>query len=248
MKTHERIAKLLAKAENTDNLDEAATYVAKAQELATLYAIDLQSLSIGREPSAPTHRMVNIGVPRARRNKPLVLLFHAVAEANDVVVDVARNSTYVIAYGLPESIDLVEQLWSSLAVQMTSAATTFLRTDDWRPEGLTAQQARATFNLHFVDRIRQRLDSARVQAATDYDLGHEGSPGALVLLKDARARVDEYRAANSSARGTWRGYSGYVGDHRGESARAGRQAGDRAKFAPPDALGGQRPGLPGTDA
>lgn len=245
MRLHERIAKLLAKAEATDNLDEAAAYVAKAQQLATLYAIDLSSLA--RAPSAhpakATHRTQTIGKLRARSNRQLILLYLAVAQSNNVQLDVAANSTYVIAYGMPSDLDVVEQLWSSLAVQMAGAVTDFLRSGAWRHEGLTAQQARATFQQHFIARIGQRLVEARSEAAADYDAEHADGAGALVLLDSAREAVSQYHDDVSRARGTWGGYSGSLGSSRSAPARAGRAAADRARISSPRRIGGNKPAV-----
>jgi hypothetical protein len=51
-----------------------------------------------------------------------MVVFIAIAQANDVEVDVAHNSTYVIAYGMPDDIDLVEALWLNVAPRMIAEA------------------------------------------------------------------------------------------------------------------------------
>ena len=186
------IAALLAKAERTDNPHEAEAYLAKAQHLATLRSVDLAMVRAraAREERrvSPLQRTVQVGEAGKRANTHLVSLFVAVARANDVVVDVARNSTYVIAYGMPTDIDLVEQLWGSLAHQMVDAAGRYLDSDQWRGETYrrvvrerigrwsvprvqerphTKQTARAAFYRGFIERIGARLQQAHDDAVAE---------------------------------------------------------------------------------
>ncbi len=186
------IAALLAKAERTDNPHEAEAYLAKAQHLATLRSVDLAMVRArtAREQQrvSPLQRTVKVGEAGKRANTHLVSLFVAVARANDVVVDVARNSTYVIAYGMPADIDLVEQLWGSLAHQMVDAAGRYLDSGQWRGETYrrvvrerigrwsvprvqerehTKQTARAAFYRGFIERIGTRLQQAHDEAVAE---------------------------------------------------------------------------------
>jgi hypothetical protein len=201
------IAALLAKAERTDNPHEAEAYLAKAQHLATLRSVDLAMVRArtarSRRRVAPVSRTVQVGEPGRRANTHLVSLFVAVARANDVVVDVARNSTYVIAYGMPSDLDLVDQLWGSLAHQMVEAAGRYLDSGAWRDQTYravvrervgrwsvprvqerphTKQTARAAFYRGFIDRIGTRLrqvhDEAVVEAAAASRADAKRSPTA----------------------------------------------------------------------
>ena len=120
--TIDTVAALLAKAERTDNPDEADAYLSKAQQLATLYAIDLAAAAAangGRSRSTrPVQRTIVMGQPRKHVLPHLVGLFLAIARPNDVKADIAHNSTYVIAYGLPDDIDTVESIWLACAPRM----------------------------------------------------------------------------------------------------------------------------------
>ena len=103
-----RIANLLRQAEGTDNEHEAATFLQAAQRLATAASIDL-AVARAHDPSAaqsgPTVRQVTIGSAGKRGLKTYVALFVAIGHANDLKVDVAHNSTFVMAYGFPGDID-----------------------------------------------------------------------------------------------------------------------------------------------
>ncbi|HEU4674994.1 MAG TPA: DUF2786 domain-containing protein [Motilibacteraceae bacterium] len=194
----DRIAALLTKAERTDNPHEAEAFLAKAQQLATTHSIDL-ALARSRTARAeareqPESRTITVGEPGKRANKHLIALFSAVARSNDVVLDVAANSTYVIAYGMPSDIEVVQAMWASLATQMTAAAGAYLSTGRWRGETYwrksrdrwsggweqaphSAQSARAAFYTAFVPRIAERLTAAREQAMRDSDAAR--SPAAV---------------------------------------------------------------------
>jgi hypothetical protein len=186
------IAALLAKAERTDNAHEAEAYLAKAQHLATLRSVDLALVRARsareRRRTRPVQRTVQVGEPGRRANTHLVSLFAAVAGANDVVVDVAHNSTYVIGYGMASDLDLVEQLWASLAHQMVEAAGRYLDDGSWRHETYqrvvrgrvgrwsvprvqqrphTRQTARAAFYQGFIERIGVRLSAAHDEAVAE---------------------------------------------------------------------------------
>ncbi len=116
-----RIAGLLRKAEGTDNAHEAEIFLARAQELATRHSIDLalaRAVEPPRTRATPATRQITIGEPGTRGLSTYVQLFLAIAGPNDVRVDIARNSTWVIAFGMKSDIAAVEVLYSSLLPQM----------------------------------------------------------------------------------------------------------------------------------
>ncbi|MGW0036515.1 DUF2786 domain-containing protein [Gordonia sp. NPDC003376] len=181
-----RIAGLLRQAENTDNPHEAETFMAAAQRLATASAIDL-AVARAHDPAArgrttPISRQITIGESGKRGLKTYVLLFVAIARANDVTVDVAGNSTFVMAYGYEADIDTCEALYTSLVVQMVAASDAYLRSGDYKQEmsarvvtrgqGWRARKvverkplapitARLNFQTAFAERIGRRLAEAR---------------------------------------------------------------------------------------
>ena len=260
----DRIAALLAKAERTDNAEEADAYLMKAQTLATAASIDLamaRSRTAKKEQrEQPEMRTVIIGEKGKRANRHLISLFIAVSQANDVKVDIASDSTFVIAYGMPSDLDVVNALFSSLAVQMTAAAQTWLAVGPWRRETYvavvkeggrsrqvlkqhTAQTARVAFYQAFVPRIQERLTQAR-EAATEQAYRAPAESDGIdrsLVLRAKSAEIGDFHRSTSKARGSWAGYTGGVRADGGSSGNAGRRAASLARLAAQQALPGKRP-------
>lgn len=253
----DRIAALLAKAERTDNVAEAEAYLMKAQALATLASVDLavaRARTAKREArQQPEARTIQIGERGKRANTHLVSLFVAIGHANDVQIDVASNSTYVIGYGMPTDLDVVETMYTSLAVQMVHGSQTYLALGTWKGETYsagrwdrrphTAQTARVAFYRAFVGRISERLAQARAQAIKDQRLPRQERHGQELVLREKTAEVRAFHRSSSQARGTWGGYSGGVRRATGSAASAGRAAASRARLGRQQELPQKGPGV-----
>lgn len=181
-----KIGKLLAAAEGASTEEEANAFFAKAQQIATLHSIELamarQNVADPKRQEEPTHRRVHIGARRQHKNSNLIRLYSAVAYAQDVRINIAHDSTYVNAFGFPSDMDAVEQLWSSIGVQMVRFSEEYLARDEWRQETsyrgkrvpdrwggtyeefglwpITKQSARHTFQTSFIAKIGMRLKEA----------------------------------------------------------------------------------------
>ncbi|HWG94997.1 MAG TPA: DUF2786 domain-containing protein, partial [Mycobacteriales bacterium] len=164
----DKVGKLLAQAEGTDNEHEAAAFVERAQALATAHAVDLE---LARARQRDRHRRgteeplvqerLEVGARGKRGNRHRVLLYAAVARVNDVLVNVAHDSTYVLGFGHRTDLDVVERLWTSLAVQMTAAAQRRLDAGEHRRAGVAAQTWRLSFYDGWVDEVGRRLEAAK---------------------------------------------------------------------------------------
>lgn len=194
-KTLDRIGLLLNQAENTDNPEEAAAFMEKAQKLATIAAVDLE---VARRRQAdktkreePEQRKVNVaeftrseygyrGKVQANAAE-FVFLFNAIASPNDVEINIAHNSTYVNAFGFPSDIDVCEALFASLKVQMVAAADAEIKKGDYKKETvrrwsnakydyvekpLDGRVFRTRFYQAFTAEIARRLRKARAEALT----------------------------------------------------------------------------------
>jgi hypothetical protein len=235
----DRIGKLLAQAEGTDNEHESAAFVERAQQLATEHAVDLELARArqrdraargGAEPLV--QERVDVGARGKRGNRHRVLLYSVVARPNDVMVNVAHDSTYVLGFGHRADLEVVERLWASLAVQMTSAAQRRLDRGEHRAAGTAAQTWRLSFYDGWVLTVGERLQAARARAVESAPTS-TGEPSAALVLRDKAARVSDFYAASSSARGSWRGpWSGRTQVSGGAQA-AGRADGARADLGQP---------------
>ncbi len=242
--------------------------MAAAQRLATASAIDL-AVARAHDPAArrrvsPEQRRIEIG-PRGRRGlKTYVQLFAVIAAGNDVVVDVARDSTYVLAYGFSDDIDVTSALYASLVVQMVASSDAYIASGDYRGETalrvvtrtegrwrrreveeapVAPITARLNFQTAFAQRIGLRLTQARDDARAAA-VAERPAASTEVALRHKEVEVRDFHTAQSSARGTWRPTSASAG-YSEAARRAGDRAGRRAKLRPDERLGGARGRLRG---
>jgi hypothetical protein len=234
----DKVGKLLAQAEGTDNEHEAAAFVERAQQLATAYAVDLERARArqaarhargGQEPLV--QERVDVGARGKRGNRHRVLLYSVVARVNDVMVNVAHDSTYVLGFDHRADLEVVERLWASLAVQMTAASQRRLDAGEHRRSGVAAQTWRLSFYDGWVAAVAERLESARDRAvaqSTAEQPVSSGTPSAALVLRQKADRVEDFYRATSEARGSWRGpLSGRTAVDRRATA-SGRADGARA--------------------
>ena len=259
----DRVGALLAKAESTDSAHEAEALVAKAQQLATLHSVDL---AVARQRTQRRNRREQVTqrkIPIGRRGemglRHRVLLFVAVAHVNDLTVDVARDSTYVIAFGFPSDLDVTQALYASLSTQMTAAVTAAIKRGEHKEDCYWSEAAggwrsdarvyRSAFYEGFIAAVGKRLTAARSAALVEGDTRSSSAAGAaggseLVLLEKA-AEVQAFHAQTSDARGSWRGtFSAQAATSYG-AHRAGRTAGRNARLAGQRSIAGARGHLEG---
>lgn len=256
-----RIGALLAKAESTDSTHEAEALVSKAQQLATLHAVDLATARQRaqrrhrREAVEQRKRMIGRRGEAGLRHR--VQLYVQVAHVNDVKVDVARDSTYVLTFGFPSDLEVTDALYGSLATQMIGAANAAIKRGEhkedrywsdaangWRSD---ARVFRSAFNDGFIDAVTQRLVAARAAALDESRPASNGaaaaSGGELVLVAKA-AEVASFHDATSEARGTWRGTSRAGAPWSPGAHSAGNTAGRQARLSEQRSIGGTQGELP----
>lgn len=264
-----RISALLRQAEGTDNPHEAETFMQAAQRLATASSIDLAVArahdAAARSRTTPVSRQIVMGEAGKRGLKTYVQLFVAIARANDVTVDVAGNSTFVLAYGFGADIDTCEALYGSLAVQMVAASSAYLRSGEYKKEefsrvvtvgnGWRARRvvetkplspitARLNFQSAFAERIGTRLREAREQVLHDDQASGRSASSTALALRDKEIEVSDFYRGESRARGHWRPSSASAG-YSEAARRAGDRAGRRAKIGADREFGTARGAIEG---
>jgi hypothetical protein len=218
----ERVRALLAKAESTEFEAEAEAFTAKAQELITRHSIDAALVATadgdGSRPPV-TGRTVHVEDPYAKEKW---FLLSTVAEANGCRTIYSPGYRIVTCFGLPDDLEAVELLYTSLLLQSTTA---MLSADAPRLIGRRSSSAKAAFRrsflLAFAQRVGVRLDEARHTAEAQASAEHGRDVLPVLASRDeaVAAAVDEAFPRTRRSRFT-------VGDAAG--AAAGDAAGARA--------------------
>ena len=230
-----RIVALLAKAESTDSSAEADALVTKAQQLATLHAIDLafaEQERTGRDRrhrETPEQRVLTLGEPGRRGSKFLVSLLVAIAASNDVRCDVAHNSTYAVAFGMPGDLDVCEALLASLSAQMALRAAAALQVGEHRRLGVDARVYRSSFYAGFVAAIAVRLAAARAEAVAGWGCDEPEGPvragrAGWADTADRRAGSEANGEADTGAAGADRAGADTGADRAEDRGRPGVRA------------------------
>lgn len=267
MSTLDKIGALLAKAEATDNEHERDAFMSKAQELATLSAIDLEAARQRQKDKTKRESPVKVykvllpeGVNRLRFH--FIDLFSAITRNNDVRFTYwdGDNKLPVNMYGFPSDIEVCELLFGSLAVQMTAAADAYIKTKAYKGETYTVEEKVHTGGIWGrwdYQKIEKPVD-ARVARNQFYDAFTDAIFARLSKArKDAQASVavvtetgattgalvlkaksDEVDAFYRESVGRLRGRGSSNTYRRGGSAgAAGRAAGESARLGTSRGIG-----------
>lgn len=218
-KKMDKISKLLAQAEGTDNPHEAETFMQQAQHLATMYEIDLemarQAVENRDQRAVPITMTVEIGEKGNRGGGAYTDLFYVIAQVNGIECIMWNHK--VDCYGFKQDIEYTETLYSFIVVQMVSQCMDYLEEGSWRGE-TSKTEARKSFYESYRKRIAARLREAKKDAIRESDQ-NTGGKGALVLVEKDR-EVKSYFWDNAPR-------VGYRSPTRG-THHASKGAGDRA--------------------
>ncbi|MDX3110821.1 DUF2786 domain-containing protein [Nonomuraea angiospora] len=182
-RTLERVRKLLAKAERTDNEHERATFMAAASALMAKHGID--SLPPAGTRQTPGDRVVTLPNPWAREKARLVSLVAQAVRCRPLLIGRGEGGQRVHVFGFAADLERADLLATSLLLQM---ATGLARVRV--PDGVTAVRAyRRSWLLGFTDEVYRLLCVAESQA-------EQASTGAALVLADRRAEVERAVAAH----------------------------------------------------
>lgn len=249
-KTLDRLAKVLAQADNAATVGERDAYMTKAMELSAASGIELavarahQADKTKREEPIERAVLVN-DYTRKRARDYFMRLFLDIAAANDCKALIGYKSYRGFLHGFPSDIEVVEALYATLSVQMEVEANAALRRGENKVQGenLFGEPAKVStvdgrvwrreFYDGFIGRIKARLWEAKraAQKAAGADVE---SSGTAIALRDKAKEVEEFFDKETSWRrmGTWSPSetSGYSGGAR----EAGHAAGARASLGRED--------------
>jgi hypothetical protein len=268
----DKLAKILARAERAKGA-EAEAFMQHAQALASTHSIDL---AIARQHTAkqerreqPTHKVIKIGEKRKQANAHFIDLFRYVAAVNDVQLNIGNSNTYVVAFGFPSDIEVVETLYASLVFQMVEAANVWLKTGEYKQEKvwrtvtrksrwgnryqeedyvpITPQQARKNFYRGYAERVYYRLNNARkeaMEAAKEREVKVLDDQGNSVSSSTAlvlKAKADEVKDYHTKHSTAKGTWKGSsIGTESYASRLAGDSAGRTARLGTAKAIGGSR--------
>ncbi|NUT42961.1 MAG: DUF2786 domain-containing protein [Thermoactinospora sp.] len=179
-RTLERVRKLLAKAEGTDNEHERATFMAAASALMAKYGIEQVTLE-GPRRAAPENRVVTLADPWAREKARLVSLVAQALRCRPLLIGRGDGGQRVHVFGFAADLERADLLATSLLLQMARGLAGIEL-----PAGFPAARAyRRSWMLGFTDEVYRLLSAAESEA-----LRRSGTAGTELVLADRRAEVE----------------------------------------------------------
>ena len=155
-----RIRKLLAKAEGTDNANEAEAFSAKAAQLIAEHRIDPDHVRDALTHGSLGVRRIAIGRGAYVRARLALLDTIARNEDCEVVFETGNAGTTAVLAGFESDLDMTEVLYTSLHAQAASQmANVRMRTP------AATQRWRRSFLFGFANRVAEQLAAARDRAA-----------------------------------------------------------------------------------
>lgn len=121
----DKISRLLAQAENAGTPEEAATFMEATQRLAAKNGIDLALARMHQakkeKVQEPEERRIQINpYTRKTNRKHFMELAMHVADVNDVEYLIGGRDYVLLAVGFPADLDVLEAMYTHLAVQMVT--------------------------------------------------------------------------------------------------------------------------------
>lgn len=235
-----KIAGLLAKAERTDNPQEAEAYSAKAERLMVKWNIDAAMVAEAAhgqqpKPEAIVHkRIITGGVTYGMGY--LMLGYHTVLGMGTMDAYRTRtgNKHVLVIVGYESDVDRANMLVTSLMLQAQTAQRAWWRTleDKQYLTKRESEREKREFLAAFGRAVKGRL----VETRMDEDAAQASTGGTELVVRSRRQRVEDYMAEEHphmrKAQGPQAGSS--------VSRRAGRAAGEKANLGQTGISGGAK--------
>ncbi len=266
-----KIGKALQLAENAGTPEEKEQAFATAQKIASKYSIELATarskLAKLQDREEPEMRTIEIG-NRGQHNLAVFCeLFMTIGRANDLKFNIAHNSSYVIAFGMPSDIEMTEALYASVLQQMMKATDEFIRKGDykletdtrwskrhgtWVTKPIDSRVAKRSFWQSYTRRIGSRLLAAKTAVLQEIveeereelamedeaDLNGREQTSTELVLKGKEVEVSDFYKQKSTARGSWKGSQATY--HSSAGSNSGYKAANSASLGGEKAISGGR--------
>ena len=237
----ERLIKLVRQAEHEGTgTAEAELFIARAQKEATRLGLDFavvvaQARASVVKPKPATERF-DFGRPAGSKGLyTMVQLAVGIAQANNVKVNIAFNSTAVVLFGFQTDIDVVKAMFSYLRPVMEEQGRAYAQ---GKPRPLAT---RLEFQNQFALTIGSRLRAEAEKSKQEWIQAQQDTEGGALVPVSRSEEVDQFYKATSTARGTYRG--GRNTQSVPEARAAAHSAARNVDLAQRASLGGSRRAL-----
>ncbi|MGN9782779.1 DUF2786 domain-containing protein [Nonomuraea sp. ZG12] len=221
-KTMRRVRLLIAKAEGTDNAEEAKTFMSAAMKLMAKHGIERTMLKDPTKREELTSVVIEVHAPYAPEKRTLlnqIARNSGVYGYTDVGIRKQRNSKsfFYVLGGYPSDIEEIQMLFTSLLLQSANELARAVEGVSFYLNGPTLAAWKRTFLMGYAAEVGRMIREARERAVADTP----NSTSTAVALVDKQAIVKRYVTEGISLRKPKRKLSG-------NGYREGQIAGKRA--------------------
>jgi hypothetical protein len=208
----DKVLKLLAMAEGTDNAAEADAFSRKAAQLIADNRLDPERLA--RLEHTDVLEVARIQLGRGAYVRARVSLLAAIATANDceLVYQSLSTGTVALVAGFHSDLRTVEMLYTSLHAQASTQMA-----EVRRATGAATQQWRRSFLFGYAFQVGAMLEKSAEVAAMEHNLRHDND--LLPMLQDRQDRVKDFARVSFGRVGRARPISG-IGQSGYDAGRA----------------------------
>jgi hypothetical protein len=208
----DKVLKLLAMAEGTDNAAEADAFSRKAAQLIADNRIDPERLA--RLAHTDVLEVARIPLGRGAYARGRVALLASIARANDceLVYQSLSTGTVGLVAGFRSDLQTIEMLYTSLHAQASSQMA-----EVRRATGAATQKWRRSFLFGFASQVGEMLEKSAQVAAIEQSLQEHND--LLPILKERQERVKDFARVSFGKVGRARPLTG-IGQSGWDAGRA----------------------------
>jgi hypothetical protein len=215
------LAKILSKAENTDNEAESEAFMDRARQMAAVMGVELdmaRSHLTSKEAQKPEERRYQVGQYGARNNAYMVQLFLKIAAVYDLRCSISASNLFVWGTGFPQDHEIVNALYQVAATKMVDDANRAIKRGVQKKArggyGVDGRVWRAHFYEGYISTFAYKVYVEKQKAEKEYEarqkaekeargefespfIDEEVTDSVAVVLAAKRDQVeDAYKKAN----------------------------------------------------